>query len=66
MASDTKTNWNAEVGQTFTSDQVARMHKICIYTKQLFFSRNLVSLLDENDKYINQIFNIENFFTDRS
>ena len=37
----------------------------CIYL-QLFFSKNLVPLLDENDIYVNQMFNIENFFTDRS
>ena len=30
-------------------------------TKQLSFSKNLVLLLDENDIYVNQMFNIENF-----
>ena len=65
MASDTKINWNAKLGQTFTSDQVARMHQICLCTKQLPFSRNLVSLLDQSDIYINQMFNIENFFTSK-
>ena len=31
-----------------------------------FLPKNVVPLLDENDKYINQMFNIENFFMGRS
>ena len=66
LASDPQINWYAEEGQTFDSDQVARTHQICMCTKQLPFSKNLVSLLNENGIYINQLFNFENFFTDRS
>ena len=58
--------WNAEVGQTFASEQVATIHQICKCTKQLSFWKNLVPMLDENDIYINQIFNIENVFTTRT
>ena len=70
LVSDTKIIWNAEVGQTFGSEQVggsyARIHQICMCTKQLSFSKSLVPLLDENDICINQMINIEHFFTDRS
>ena len=66
LISDTKINWNTEVRQTSASEQVARMHQICLCTKQLSFSKKLVPLLNENDIYINQIFNIENVFTDIS
>ena len=62
----TKINWNANVGLTFASEQVTRMHQVCICTKQLSFSKNLVPLLDESDIYVNQMFNIDNFFTYRS
>ena len=38
------------------------MHQICIYAKQLPFSKGLVPLVvDENDIYVNQMFNIEKF-----
>ena len=38
------------------------MHQICIYAKQLPFSKGLVPLVaDENYIYVNQMFNIENF-----
>ena len=37
------------------------MNQICMCTKQLSFSKTLVPLLDENDIYINKMFNIENF-----
>ena len=49
-----------EVGQAFALGQVVRKHQIRLFTKKLFFSKHLVLLFDENDIYINQIFNIEN------
>ena len=61
MIPDTKSNWNAEVGETLDSDQVDTMHRICMCTKQLSFLKNLVPLLDENDIYINQMCILKTF-----
>ena len=55
-------NWDRLLLQT----KLLECIKFACILNNYFFSRNLVSLLDENDKYINQIFNIENFFTDSS
>ena len=44
------------MGEILDSEKVVTMHQICVCTKQLSFSKNLVPLLDENDIYINQMF----------